>query len=216
MRTAVIAGASGLTGKLCLYYLLEHEEYTRVVSLVRKPIPIKHPKLEQVVIDFNKPELISVAGDDVFCCLGTTIKKAGSQENFRKVDFEYPLALAKQLLINGAKQLMLISAMGADKKSAVFYNRVKGETESAVSGLGFKAVKIFRPSILLGSRDEFRPGEWVAQVILKPLSVLFVGPLKKYKPVTAETVAMAMVNVALNKDEGVHIYENDRLFTLAV
>lgn len=215
MRTAVIAGASGLTGKLCLYHLLEHDVYHRVIALVRKPIPVKHHKLQQVVVDFNKPESIQVLADDVYCCLGTTIKNAGSQENFRKVDFEYPLALAKQMLKHGASQFMLVSAMGANKDAAIFYNRVKGETESAISGLGYQAVKIVRPSLLLGSRDEFRPGERAAQVLLKPLSILFAGPLKKYKPISAETVALALVKAALGKDQGIQIYENNLLFELA-
>lgn len=218
MKTAVIIGAGGLVGKACLYGLLEAKEYTRVVAVVRKPLPVKSDKLFQLVINFDHPELhqAELVGDDVFCCLGTTIKVAGSQENFRKIDYSYPLQLAKILLKNGASQFMLVSAMGANSTSGIFYNRVKGELEQAIIGLGFTAVKIFRPSLLLGHRNEFRFGERIAQGIMLVTGWLFIGPLRQYKAIPAATVGKAMVKGALNNVGGVCFYPNDVLFDMGV
>lgn len=215
MRTALIAGASGLTGKQCLYQLLENNHYDKVIALVRNTLPLKHPKLQQVIMDYGKPETFAIAADDVFCCLGTTIKKAGSKEQFRLVDYTYPLRLAEQSLAKGARQFVVISALGADATSSIFYNQVKGEMEAALSRLGFESVKILQPSLLLGARNEFRLGERIAQLILRPLGLLFIGPLKKYKPIPALTLAKAMVAVSLNEEKGVRKYENNLLFDLA-
>ena len=219
MKTALIAGATGLVGKACLYELLESNSYARVTALVRKPIPLKHHKLHQLVVDFDNLHAVKeeLFANDVYCCLGTTIKVAGSQENFKKVDYYYPLELAHLTKLNGADTFLLISAMGADAKSSIFYSRVKGEVEQAIDTIGFQLFGIFRPSLLLGDRTEFRLGEQIAKVVMKGLGWLFVGPLKKYKGIQASTVAKAMVNAAsLNRTQGKMIYENDSLFKLAV
>jgi uncharacterized protein YbjT (DUF2867 family) len=213
MRTALIVGATGLVGKACLYELLESGAYTRVTAVVRRPLPMKHHHLEQVVVDFDKlaEHAEELKGDDVFCCLGTTIKTAGSQEQFRRVDLLYPVETARIALQNGAQQFLVVSAMGADAASGIFYNRVKGEMEAAVSALGYPAVHIFRPSLLLGDRKDFRLGEQVGKWVMMLIGFLFIGPLKKYKAIHGGSVAKAMVSVALKDQKGTRIYKSDEI-----
>lgn len=215
MKTALIAGASGLTGKQCIFKCLESEAYSKVIALVRSKLHLKHPKLEQVVIDYEKPETIAIAADDVFCCLGTTINKAGSKEAFRKVDYVYPIELAKQTLAKGATGFFLVSAIGANKNSAIFYSRVKGELEQDLSALPFKTIAIVRPSLLMGIRSEFRLGERIAQVLFKPLSIFFVGPLSNYKPVKDTEVAQSLLQLATNNLTGVITIENRMIIQIA-
>jgi uncharacterized protein YbjT (DUF2867 family) len=148
--------------------------------------------------------------------LGTTIRKAGSQQAFRRVDFEYPLSAAKQALNAGAKQFILVSSVGADPGSRNFYLRTKGELEQAVSALGFQAVHIFRPSILLGKREEFRAGERVATVIAPVLNLMLMGVLRRYRAIRAATVGRAMVAAARQAIIGVHVYEYDQIAQLAM
>jgi uncharacterized protein YbjT (DUF2867 family) len=215
MKTAVVVGASGLVGKACVYALLESVEYSRITILVRKQLALTHHKLHQVLVDFNNLEIHRkfLATDAFFCCLGTTIKEAGSQEAFKRVDVEYPVALARLAKAQGCNQFLLVSALGANAQSPIFYNRCKGEVEEAIQKIGFKSYLVFRPSLLLGARKQFRLGEFIAQKIAKTLSLIFsIGPLQKYKAIPASIVAKAMVAVSLNEKEGIHIYENDRLF----
>jgi uncharacterized protein YbjT (DUF2867 family) len=187
------------------------------VALVRRPgFPVRE-KLEEYLIDFERlsEETRLPAVDDVFCCLGTTIKKAGTKEAFRRVDHDYVVFLAKAALASGAKQFLLVSSIGADAQSRVFYSRVKGEVEADITAMPFRAVQIFRPSMLLGNRTEVRLGEKVAQIVSMPLVLLFVGGLKKYRPIEAKTVARAMVRVARREPEGVHVYESDKIQELS-
>ncbi|MFD2514585.1 oxidoreductase [Pontibacter locisalis] len=216
VRTALIAGASGLVGGHCLNLLLQSDRYSQVISIGRHDLPLIHPKLEQRVVAFNKLKASSsiLVADDVFCCLGTTIKKAGSKEAFYKVDHTYVVELANITAQKGAAQFLVVSAMGADAGSMIFYNKVKGEMERDVQQQGFDAVHIFRPSLLLGDREEKRSGEELASKIMKPLSNLMVGPLKNYKPIEAETVAKAMVYAAAQNQKGVHIHSSDEIATL--
>jgi uncharacterized protein YbjT (DUF2867 family) len=216
MRTALIVGATGLIGKCCLYELLENTSYTKVIALVRKPLAIKHHQLQQFMVNFDELDTLTneLVADDVFCCLGTTIKVAGSQENFRKVDLEYPLTVAELTLHNGATQFLLVSAMGANAQSSIFYNRVKGEVEERIGALGFRSFHIFQPSLLLGARKEFRLGEIIVKAVMKGLSFLFIGPIKKYKAIPGATVAKAMVTIALQQKEGVYTYESDSISSI--
>ncbi|MBC5993657.1 oxidoreductase [Pontibacter cellulosilyticus] len=216
VRYALIAGASGLVGSHCLDLLLKSDRYSQVISIGRRDLPLLHPKLEQRVVDFNKLQQYAaeLAVDDVFCCLGTTIKKAGSKEAFYKVDHTYVVDLAKVTAAKGASQFIVISALGADASSMFFYNKVKGEMERDVQQAGFEAVHILRPSLLLGERTEQRTGEEVAFKLMKPLSGLMIGPLKKYKPIEAETVARAMLYVAAQQQKGTHIYPSDDIAAL--
>ena len=213
LKTSLIVGATGLTGKALLHNLLEADEYDKVMVLVRKPISISNEKLIQRVVDFDKLYVYKeqFIADDVFCCLGTTIKKAKTKEAFKKVDLQYPLEIARLTKENGARQFLVISAMGANPKSSVFYSQAKGLMESELQKIGFDTLHIFRPSMLLGNRDEFRLGEKVGIVLFKLLSWLFVGSLKKYKAIHTDVVAKAMYKAAQAEKIGVNIYPSDKI-----
>jgi uncharacterized protein YbjT (DUF2867 family) len=215
-RTALIAGATGLVGQELLELLLNDPFFERVVALSRKPLPYRSDKLVQCIIEFDNinssPEL--VRGSHVFCCLGTTIKKAGTRENFRKVDLTYTVGIAKEALLGGAIQLNVISALGADKNSFFFYNRVKGEMEEAVKALGYHSLNIFRPSLLLGNRQEFRGGERISAALIQPVSFLLRGKLRKYAPVKASAVARAMLEISKQEAPGIHLFESDLISQL--
>ncbi|WP_276499054.1 oxidoreductase [Pontibacter litorisediminis] len=213
VRTALIAGASGLVGGHLLSLLLRSERYSQVISIGRHELPLIHPKLDQQVIDFNKMKdyASDMVADDVFCTLGTTIKKAGSKENFYKVDHTYVTQLAEITAKKGAMQFLVVSAMGADAGSLVFYNKVKGEMERDVQQQAFTSTHIFRPSLLLGEREEKRAGEDFASKVMRPLSGLMIGPLQKYKPIAGETVARAMLEAAKAERPGKHIHPSDEI-----
>lgn len=215
-KRACIMGASGLVGGELLSDLLHRPEYDRVTILVRRQMPIAHPKLEQKVVDFDHLPADAVQADDCFCCLGTTIKKAGSQAAFRQVDFEYPVAFAGLAKQSGARQFLIVTAMGADARSSIFYNRVKGEVEEALGQIGLPGLHIFRPSLLLGNRREFRLGESIAATVSPVIAPLLLGGLRKYRPIQGYVVARAMRNVALQwpEAEGTHIYPSDEIAAL--
>ena len=162
-KTVLLLGATGLVGGHVLARLLRDDTCGRIVTLTRSPVHGSEggAKLDARIVDFDNPAawLDQVAADQTICALGTTIKKAGSREAFRRVDFHYPLTIARALVEKGCRHFLLVSAMGADAHSRVFYNRVKGELETDLLGLGFDSVSIFRPSLLLGDRQEFRLGE---------------------------------------------------------
>ncbi len=212
-KVALIAGASGLVGSHCLQLLLQSPRYNKVISVGRRTLPIQNPKLQQIIVDFNNLEKHrhSLIADDVYCCLGTTIKKAGSKEKFREVDYTYVINLAKITVSHFATQFLVVSALGADAHSRIFYNRVKGEMEQAIKPLPFTAVHIFQPSLLLGEREEMRPGEKAAAVFAKVFGFLFNGPLKKYKAIPAKTVAKAMLEAAKQDGGGVLIHSNKQM-----
>ena len=211
-KTALIAGASGIVGSYLLRMLLQSDRYSKVIALVRSPLALQDPKLEQKVVDFNKlavtPGLIA---DDVFCCLGTTMKKAGSKEKFYQVDYSYVVELAKATSRQFASQFLVVSAMGADKNSRFFYNRVKGEMEEAITKLSFTAVHIFRPSLLTGNRQEVRIGEKIGEVVMGGLKIAMLGPLKKYRAIPARTVAKAMLQMAIDNGGGIKIHQSDEI-----
>lgn len=198
-RTTVLAGATGLVGGYLLDALLESELYDRVVALGRRPVAREHPKLAQHTVDFGRlpgADASWAPAADVYCALGTTIRAAGSEDAFRRVDFAYPLALANAGLAWGAERYFVVSSVGADAGSRVFYSRVKGELEEALRGLGYRALVIARPSLLLGSRAELRLGERVAAPVMRAAAPLMVGPLARYRPVHAEAVGRALVRAA--------------------
>lgn len=210
MKFALVAGATGLIGKQVLKLLLEVEAYEKVKAITRKPLNLQHPKLENIVLDFEtlSEQRAAIKADDVFCCLGTTIRIAKTKEAFRKVDHDYPLELARITKNQGATQYLLVSALGADKKSSVFYNRVKGEVEEAIGQVGFDSFYIFRPSLLLGDRTEVRAGEGAATVFFKVFGFLIP---KKYKAIESGKVARAMVTLAKENKPGFHLYESKEL-----
>lgn len=222
MRTAMIAGASGLVGGELLRQLLDSPEYDRVIALVRRPLAMTHPKLVTLTADFADLEKIG-AGlrcHDAFCCLGTTIKAArstssgwaGSRAAFRAVDHAAVLAFAWLAQRSGAERLFVVSALGANASSRVFYNRVKGETEEALEVLGFRTLAIFRPSLLLGARTRPRLGERVGAAILWMAEPLLVGGLRKYRAIPAEVVARAMLRCSFGRPgQGVLIFPSDEI-----
>lgn len=217
-KHALLFGATGLIGGFLLQQLLDNNVYAKVTIFVRKKPEIEHPKLQIVPMDFTKLETEKVKipkADDVFICLGTTIKKAGSKEAFRAVDYHYIVDLAAYCYEKGANQLLVVSSVGADKDSYFFYSRVKGETEEKIQSLQYWSTHIFRPSLLLGERNESRWGEEVAGFIGKGINRLLGGNLKKYKPIEGEAVARAMIAAAQRFVPSVHMYESDRLQDLA-
>jgi len=207
MKTALIAGASGLIGQDLLDRLVTTDRYDKVVALSRRDIAFRHLKFSNIITNFSEPAKVlqGLKPDDVYCCLGTTMAIAGSKEKFYEVDFQYPLALAKATLASGAKQYLLVSALGANKSSAIYYNRVKGEVEEGILSFGFMTVHIFRPSLLLGERKEKRPGEGAAKVLYKIFG--FAIP-EKYKAIPASKVATAMLASAAKDEPGVFIHES--------
>ncbi|MEJ7647128.1 MAG: NAD(P)H-binding protein [Chryseolinea sp.] len=208
MKSALIAGATGLIGNQLLQMLLSSERYSKVTAIVRNKIS-DHPKLNQVSINLGDPHAYGgLYADDVFCCLGTTIAKAGSKEKFREVDFEYPLALARTMKAAGASQYLLVSALGAKKDSSIFYNQVKGEVEDSVINAGYQCVHIFRPSLLLGDRKEKRSGEEAAKVFYKIFGFLIPS---KYKSIESRAVANAMRHFASRDQKGTFIHESGSL-----
>ena len=195
MRTALLAGASGLVGGHLLDLLLSDPRWDRVISIGRREVERHDARLEQRVVSL--PDVGDLpAVDDAFCALGTTIRKAGSQEAFRVVDHDSVVALASAARTAGADTFLHVTAMGADPGSRLFYNRVKGETERDVSEVGIARTVAFRPSILDGARDESRPAEQAGLMMMRAVAPL----LGRYRPTRAVDVAAAMVRVAL--DEG--------------
>lgn len=216
-RTAIVAGASGLVGGYCLRRLLASGLHEHVVAFVRGPLNVNHKRLEQRTVDFERLGRMSAFPrvQDVFCCLGTTMAKAGSEAEFRKVDYEYVVRLAETSLRTGADHFYLVSAIGADPKSRIFYSRVKGEAEASVAKLGFAGLHIFRPSFLIGHRAERRPAESLGIAAARLISFALVGPAKKYRPIKADTVARAMVAVARDRPAGTHLYTAGEMEGLA-
>ncbi len=209
-RNALIAGVTGLVGNSLLQQLLADEQYDKILVITRKPIPLSVPNLIQRQIDFNEIGSLKTDFriDDVFCALGTTIKTAGSQDAFYKVDYTYVVNLGKWCVANGVQRFLIVSAMGANEKSGIFYNRVKGEMEVAVSQLNIPQIQLFRPSLLMGNRTEKRGGEKIAQVVMRGLGFLFAGPLLKYKGIHADVVAKAMIHAAKQDLKGVTVYKS--------
>ena len=218
-RSAILLGASGLVGGCLLPLLAASPAYAAVTLLTRRPLGLEGGKMREVIVDLDRPESFRdhVRVDDVFCCLGTTIKKAGSQVAFRKVDLEAPVAVARAARERGAEQFVIVTAVGADPKSSVFYSRVKGEVEARLSELDFpRGLKILRPSMILGARAERRPAERFFMAMMGATRAGFVGPLARYRAIEATALARAMLQAASqNAGPGVHAYEGERLFAMA-
>jgi len=209
MKTALIAGGTELIGNQLLQLLLESDRYDKVIAVTRKELPI-HKKLICIQIDpknFGKVDT-TLPIDDVFCCLGTTMAKARSKEKFYQVDFTFPVALAKNGLTQGANQYLLVSALGASKNASIYYNKVKGEVEEAIAAIGYKALHVFRPSLLLGPRTEKRSGEDAAKFFYKVFGFLIPA---KYKAIESMKVAKAMLHIASQDKQGNFVYESKDL-----
>lgn len=212
-KAALLAGATGLVGEHLLKLIIDDNAYDKVIVLSRKPLEISDDKLEVVMIDFDSLAQVELSSniDEVFCCLGTTIKKAKTRDLFEKVDYEYCLELAKLGLKYKAGSFQLISAMGADEKSSFYYNKIKGKVEKAISELGYDKYSIIRPSLLMGQRSEERVGEDSAKFAMKAIGWLLIGKLKKYRGIEGEVVAKAMHKIASEGSMGESVYESDIL-----
>jgi uncharacterized protein YbjT (DUF2867 family) len=214
MKTALLAGATGLVGSFVLEELLRDSRYATVVALTRRPLAVRHTKLQNIITDFDRldEQAGQLKADDVYCCLGTTIRKAGSRQAFCTVDHHYPLRLARLTLSQGATCFLLVSALGANPASRIFYNRVKGQAEEDLKKVGFTTLHIFRPSLLLGPRQEPRPGEDAAKWVYKIFGALIP---RRYKAIHARAVAKAMLHHAHAGQPGVFIHESDEMQTFS-
>lgn len=208
-KTAVLIGATGLVGGHCLNLLLASPAYDRVIAVTRRPLKVRHPKLEVIEASFDRlgDELAGLRADDAFCCLGTTIRKAGTKAEFHKVDYGYAFEFAHRMQANGTRHFLLVSALGANPGSSLFYNRVKGMLEMDVRALGFPCFSIFQPSFLVGERAETRKGEAIGIRLTSLIAPLLRGPLSASHPVAGADVAAAMVAVAQQEGAaGTRIY----------
>ena len=216
MRSAIVVGATGLVGSALVKLLCESDEYVSVTVIARRKLDFQHEKLTVHVRQFD--DLVEKDlnfADDIFCCLGTTIKKAKSREVFEKVDIEYPVKIGALAKNCGVQHMIVISAMGANENSFAYYNRVKGKLEKELIQLDLPQLSIVRPSLLVGDRKEFRLGEKIGEVALKIGNPLLMGPLKKYRMIKAEQVARAMKIIALyGKKDKVAIYSSNELATM--
>ncbi len=205
-KTILLAGATGLVGSACLPLLLADERVGKVIALVRRPLTISDAKLEQWVGDDLQEELQPLKVDAVICCLGTTIKKAGSQAAFIAVDKALPLGIARWAKSQGVPTYVIISAVGADAGSRVFYSRVKGEVEQELEAIHFSNLSIFHPSVLAGPRKEKRFGERVGIVVMNALGPLLLGSLSRLRVMPHAVLAKALVEAALSPEPGMHRY----------
>lgn len=213
--TATLIGATGLIGTYLLEELLNDPFFDKVRILIRRPADISHPKLEKKIIDFNDNDSLLIAlsnSDVVFCSIGTTQQKVkGDKEAYRKIDYEIPVKLARFCKMTGCEKFVLVSSVGANKNSKAFYLRLKGETEDAVIASGLSSVHIMRPSMLLGSRKEFRTGERIIGPLMKVFDFMIPA---KYKAIKAADVAKAMLIMAKQNNSGVFVYENTAIIKL--
>ena len=210
-KTALVIGATGLIGKQVLNFLLASPVYKQIKILTRRSTGVQHEKLNEILFDFDRPEASLVKADDVFCCMGTTIKKAGSEEAFKKVDFQYPLQIGRLAKLNGSSKYLIVTAMGADPKSFIFYNRVKGEIEKELADLHFDTLHLLRPSLLLGNRGETRVAEKIGEKLAKILDPVMIGPLKKYAAIDSAKVAKGLLELAQLPQKGVFIHDSAEL-----
>jgi len=217
LKKAIIVGASGLIGGELLNTLLQSSEYKEVVILLRKELPLRHPKLVQLIIDFDDLEKWSPAinGHAVFCCLGTTKAKTPNTDQYRKIDHDYPVQLAQIASGNHVKQYHLVSSIGADVNSSVFYTRTKGETERDIENIAMPALHIYQPSFLEGRKKGARAFEGVIVTIMKLMNPLLIAGLKKYRSIPAATVARAMFKQSLKNDVGIFIHTTEKIKQLA-
>ncbi len=217
--TAVVIGATGLTGNLVIEELLKDNSFKSVRALVRRKSDISHPKLQQNIVDFDNMDNYTTnfgEGDIIFCCVGTTQKKVNKdKEAYKKIDFDIPVNAAKIGISKGFKKFQIVSAIGANENASNFYLNLKGKTENALKQFPFESIGIFRPSILNGNRTENRTGEKIVQTVMDLMSFLLLGPLEKYRAIGADNVAKAMVKESKLNTKGVNYYSYSEIMDLA-
>lgn len=208
--SALIAGATGLVGGVLLKKLVDTELYSRITILTRRSVGMQDERLREIITTSEELDqhVSELQADHVFCCLGTTMKKAGSKEAFKKVDLEYPTRLADLALSQDSKHYLLVSAAGADKNSVIFYNQVKGEVEERISKSGFSKVTIVRPALILGDRNESRTGEAIAQALFRIINPMLIGPLRKYRAVPAADIASTLFRSAIRQEDPMQTIES--------
>jgi uncharacterized protein YbjT (DUF2867 family) len=212
---AIVAGATGVVGRHCVQRLLADPDFSQVNVIARRHTGLRHPKLVEHIVDFDDlsgyserhPEAFNA--DAAFCCLGTTMRVAGSRPAFERVDYHYVHQFAELAAKHKVPVFMMISAVGANPHSPVYYSRIKGKVEQAVRELSFRSVHIMRPSLLLGHREDSRPAEAIAQRIAPLISPFMVGPLARYKPVSADAVAAEMVSLSKRADSGAFVHHSE-------
>jgi len=212
MKTALIFGSTGLVGNTLLRRIVDNPHYRHIELFTRRNVRIKNLNVEVRQIDFDQLEESAelIKGDDCFCCLGTTMHKAGTREAFRKVDFNMVVKIAGIASRNGVRTFIVISSLGANSSSSNFYLRTKGEMEEAIQKIPFEKICILRPSIITGKRSGFRLGENIGILFAKILSPLMLGPLKKYKPIKTKVLVKAMMKLA-NTNQKKTIFESNEL-----
>ncbi len=207
-KIATVIGATGLVGGELLGLLLDDDYFQKVRILVRRPVTINHPKLEKKLVDFTDADSLLVdldESDTVFCAIGTTFKKVkGEKDAYRKIDYDIPVHIAQYCKIMNCPNYILVSAVGADRKSSNFYLKLKGDVEDIVRKVGLESTYIMRPSMLLGKRNEFRFGERITTPVMKKISFLLPS---KYKPIEARDVAKAMLAAAKKHEQGFFVCE---------
>jgi uncharacterized protein YbjT (DUF2867 family) len=217
-KIALVAGATGLVGGLLLNTLLEAPDYARVYALTRRPLGKEHPKLANRVVSFQRmgEQLKTLTAHDAYCCIGTTIAQAGSEEVFREVDIDAVLLFAQAARAAQVKRFVVVSSVGADTASKKFYLRTKGEMEDALIAVGFPAVDILQPSLLLGPRKQMRPLELAGSIFAPIVNPLLTGAREAYRAIPAEVVARAMLGAARRGGRGVYRYTHAAIQQLAV
>lgn len=215
-KTAIILGATGLTGNLLLHLLLKDKRYEKIILFSRTPCQVVDPKITEHIIDLFELSTFQniFKADEVFCCIGTTKAKTADTDLYKKIDFGIPVTAATMCQANKIDTFIVISALGANSKSNVYYNRIKGDMEAAVVSKNIKRTYILQPSLIGGQRTESRPGEFFAKCVMSVINPLLVGPLKVYKMIAPERIALCMVNLA-NSNKASSKISSDQINLLA-
>jgi uncharacterized protein YbjT (DUF2867 family) len=210
MKTAIIFGSTGLVGSYLLTHLTDNDGYKKIISYVRKPTQHKSAKIDEVVIDFSNLNSLNLAGNDLYICLGTTMKKAGSIEQMEKIERDFPITIAKRGFEGGIKNIAVVSSMGAKSDSFNYYYRIKGEMEKGIKEFTFDCMAFARPSIILGKRNQQRLLDSIAKGFIKAIGFLLVGPLRRFRGIHANTIAKAMIRIIKENRQEI-TYRSDKL-----
>jgi len=208
-----IIGGTGLIGKQVIKLACQDDFFTQINAIARSPLPHKDPKINELIINFDdlSHQLKDLKAQVLICTLGTTRKVTPDKKDYRKIDLEYTLSAAEMALKNGCEQIHLISSIGANEKSIVFYSALKGEIERLISQLPFKSTFIYRPSVLMGKRDSTRIMEYITQGFLSLTNPLLIGPLKKYRGISANEIAMKILHEIKKNEGGLHVFESNEI-----